>query len=286
MARQQGIGHGARHHRGVSAEGRSVQRRADRRRRRLPHDEPRRGHRAARRADRHAGEIPRACRRGRRTALSGVHAGGALRHERPHARQRRHRRRRRIRYRRGRRQHEPARSDGAGHPSRARRLRPETARRRRHLLRHHAGAHLGDVAVRISAPARRLHRLHHRRRLVVRGACRARTGGTRGGPVLGGGDRLWQHAAHGRSPPGLGARIQPVRNAVPSVPARHRLRARRIAPHARIRHHARTVGRGGGSRSRMGAAESGGLGEEAPHDRRGACPRGRSAIRSPCATAA
>ena len=44
VAGQQGDGHGARDHRGSSSEGRPVQRRADRYRRRLPHDEPRRGY--------------------------------------------------------------------------------------------------------------------------------------------------------------------------------------------------------------------------------------------------
>ena len=48
-----------------------------------------------------------------------------------------------------------------------------------------------------------------------------------------------------------------------------RLRARRIAPHARVRHHARAAGRGGGGGARMGAAESRRLGEEAAHRRGG-----------------
>ena len=205
--------------------------------------------------------------RGRRTALSRVHAGGGARHERPHARQRRDHRRRGIRHRRGRRQHEPARSDGAGHPPRAGRLRPDAEGRRWPVLRHHAGAHLGHVAMRVSTPAQRLYRLHHRRWLVVRGACRARAGRARGRAVFGGGDRLWQHATHRRPARGIGARIQPLRDAVPPVPARYRLRDGRIAPHARIRHHARTIGRGGGGRARMGAAQSGGVGEEAADHR-------------------
>ena len=52
--------------------------------------------------------------------------------------------------------------------------------------------------VRVSRPAGRLYRLHHRRRLVVRGACRARPGRAGGRAVLGRGDRLRQHAAHRR----------------------------------------------------------------------------------------
>ena len=62
----------------------------------------------------------------------------------------------------------------------------------------------------------------------------------------------------------------PVRDAVPAVPAVDRLCARRLAPHAPIRHDARATGRGRGRGARMGPAEPGRLGEEAADDRRGA----------------
>ena len=55
-----GLGTVLRDDRRASGRRRAVQRRADRLRRRLPPDEPRRGHRARRREDRHAGELPRA----------------------------------------------------------------------------------------------------------------------------------------------------------------------------------------------------------------------------------
>ena len=61
--------------------------------------------------------------------------------------------------------------------------------------------------VRISRPAESaLYRFHHRRRLVVRDPRGARAGARSRRAVLGGGDRLWQHAAHRRPAAGLGAR--------------------------------------------------------------------------------
>ena len=46
--------------------------------------------------------------------------------------------------------------------------------------------------------------------------------------------------------------MEPVRNAIPAVPAGQRLCARRLPPHARIRHHARAAGRGRGRGARSG----------------------------------
>src|ERR1700730_14139575 len=71
-----GGGAGPRPPGGASAGRRAVQRGADRLRRRLPADEPRRGHPARRREDRHARALPRASSRRRGAALSGVRAGG------------------------------------------------------------------------------------------------------------------------------------------------------------------------------------------------------------------
>ena len=64
------------------------------------------------------------------------------------------------------------------------------------------------------------------------------------------------------------ARVQPVRDAVQAVPAVQRLCAGGLAPHARVRHHARAARRGRGRGAPMGAAQSGRLGEEAAHHRR------------------
>ena len=87
------------------------------------------------------------------------------------------------------------------------------------------------------------------------------------------GDRLRQHAAQRRAQAGLGARDQPLRVAVQAVHAVERLRAGRLAPHAPVRHHARADGGGGGRGARVGAAQSGGVGEEAAHHRGRARPR-------------
>src|SRR5437660_1756161 len=76
MACERGRRHGPRHHGRASARRRAVQRGAGRLRRRLPADEPRRGHPARRREDRHARALPRASPRRRGAALSGVRAGG------------------------------------------------------------------------------------------------------------------------------------------------------------------------------------------------------------------
>ena len=129
-------------------------------------------------------KVPRPPRRGRRTALPRVHPGGGRLMTRPATRQRRHRRRRGIRYRRRRRAHEPDRPDGPGHPPRPGRRRADAARRGRAVLRHHPGPHLGHVAGGIPGPAGRLHRLHHRRRLVVRDPRRPRPGRAGGRAVL------------------------------------------------------------------------------------------------------
>ena len=186
------------------------------------------------------------------------------------ARRRRDRRRRRIRSGRGRRGHERDRSDGAGDPPRARRLRARPARCRRADLRHRAKPHLGPGAGRVSRDFAGLYRHDDPRRLVLHVSCRACPGGVAARPVQGRGHRLWLDPAHDRAPPRLGARIQPLRDAVPAVPAVDRLRAGRLAPHAPVRHHARAIGRGRGGGAPMGAAEPGRLGKEAADDRRGA----------------
>ena len=86
----------------------------------------------------------------------------------------------------------------------------------------------------------------------------------------GGGHRLRQHPAQRRPAAGIGARGQPVRDAVPAVPAADRLCARRLAPHARVRHDPRAARRGRGGGAAMGLAEPGRLGKEAADHRRGA----------------
>ena len=63
------------------------------------------------------------------------------------------------------------------------------------------------------------------------------------------------------------ARDQPLRVPVQAVHAVVGLRAGGLAPHAPVRHHARADGGGGGCRARMGAAQPGGVGEEAAHHR-------------------
>ena len=93
------------------------------------------------------------------------------------------------------------------------------------------------------------------------------------GPVQRRRHRLWQHAAQRRAQAGLGARDQSLRVALQAVHAVERLRAGRLAPHAPVRHHARADGRSGGGRARVGAAQPGGLGEEAAHHRGRARPR-------------
>ena len=90
------------------------------------------------------------------------------------------------------------------------------------------------------------------------------------GAVQSRGHRLRLDPAQHRPAPGLGARDQPLRDAVPPVPALDRLCAGRLAPHARIRHDPRADGRGRGRGARMGAAQPGRVGEKAADDRRGA----------------
>ena len=209
------------------------------------------------------------------------------RHERPHARQRRDRRRRGIRYRRGRRQHESARPDGAGHSPRARGLR--------------AGAEATSTAS--SAPPRR--RAHRRCRCASICACprpipippssaarRSRFMSRTRRRRLAAGLCSVAVIAYGSTQRTVGRRQASAREYNPyETPFRPflpstRLRAGRLAPHARVRHDARTAGRGGGGGARMGAAEPGRMGEEAADHRETCCRRDRSAIRSPCATAA
>ena len=177
--------------------------------------------------------------------------------------QRCHRRRGGIRYRRGRRVDESDRPDGARHPSRSGRCRAGPARRGRRVLRLHRrrarrrcrwwniSACRTPIPIPPSSAARRSKSMSRTRTPHWKPGCARR------------GDRLWQHAAHRRAAPGQRARIQPVRDAVPPVPARHRLCDGGVAPHVRIRHHARANGRGRGGGARMGAAQPGGVGEEA-----------------------
>ena len=61
--------------------------------------------------------------------------------------------------------------------------------------------------------------------------------------------------------------INPYESPIQAVHAVVRLRAGGVAPHAPVRHHARADGGGGGGRARVGAAQSGCLGEEAADDR-------------------
>ena len=110
--------------------------------------------------------------------------------------------------------------------------------------------------------------LDHRRRFVLRvsrGACDGRDCAR---PLQRRRDRLWQHAAQRRPQAGVRARDQSVRNAIQTVPAVERLCARGLAAHASVRHDARATGRGRGGRAGMGAAQPGGVGEEAADDRR------------------
>ena len=141
--------------------------------------------------------------------------------------------------------------------------RPQPARCRRSVLRLDAGPHLGPVARRVSRDFSVLYRHDDPRRLVVRVSRRACAGGDPARPVPGRGDRLWQHAAQRRPTAGLGARDQPLRDAVPPVPAADRLCDGRLAPHAPVRHDPRADGRGRGRGAAMGAAQPGRLGEEA-----------------------
>ena len=242
---------------------------------------------AARRADRHAGEVPRASGGGRRTALSGVHAGGG---------------RAMNGLTRGSAAIVGAAESDIGAVAASMSPLDLMAQGIHRALADcgltlkdvdgmfcadDAGPHLGDVAVRVSRACRSAYtdstivggssfevHVAHAQAALAAGLCSV--------AVIAYGST--QRTVGRRQ--AVGARIQSVRDAVPAVPARDRLCAGRVAPHARVRHHARTACRGGGGGARMGAAEPGRVGEEAADHRGRADRRGRSAIRSPCATAA
>ena len=72
------------------------------------------------------------------------------------------------------------------------------------------------------------------------------------GPVRRRADRLRLDAAARRARERVGAGARPLGGAVPPAAAAHRLRARRLAPHARVRHDARAARRGRGRRARAG----------------------------------
>ena len=170
----------------------------------------------------------------------------------------------------GRARHQHRRPDGAGDHARARRLRTQAFRHRRRAVRDNAVALRPDAARRVSAHQAQIPGRHLHRRLVLHVACRARARGDSVGDLRGGGDRLRQHAAHRIACDGFHPRIQPVRDAVPAVSARERLRIGRGAPYARVRHHPRAACGGGGRGAQMGAHEPGGLGKGTAHDRAGA----------------
>ena len=92
--------------------------------------------------------------------------------------------------------------------------------RRRDVLRHHAGAHVGDVAVRVSAPA-----VAYTDSTIVGGSS-FEVHVAHAQAALGGGLCYVAVIAYGSTqrtvgpPRGLGARVRPVRDAVPAVPAR------------------------------------------------------------------
>ena len=160
------------------------------------------------------------------------------------------------------------RSDGARSRARARRLRPEIEGRRRAVLSHHPEPVVGPRARRIPRNQSSIPGFDHRRRFVLRvsrGACDGRDCAR---PLQRRRDCLWQHAAQRRPQAGVRARDQSVRNAVQAVPAVERLRACGVAAYASVRHDARATGRGRGGRAGMGAAQPGGVGEEAADDRR------------------
>ena len=252
-----GLGTVLRHHRRASGRGRPLQRGADRLRRGLPADEPGRGHRPDAGEDRHAGALPRASPGRRGAARTRSSFRRRPRDGRLEARQRGDRRRRRIRSRPGRRRHERHRPDGAGHRPRARRLRastcttstacsapPTQARTSVLSLAEYLGISPTFIdSTILGGSSFEFHVAH----AVAAIAARA---------VQGRGDRLRLDPAQRRPQAGLGARDQPLRDAVPAVPAVDRLCAGGLAPHARVRHHARAAGRGRGGGAPMGAAQS------------------------------
>ena len=233
----------------------------------LSFDEPGRGHRAGTGAHRTARAFPRASglkamRRLIRSSLRWrAHDG------RTQARWRGNRRGRGIRPWPGGRRSLRLRSDGAGGWARARRLRPEIEGRRRAVLGHHPEPVVGPGARRIPRNQSSIPGFDHRRRLILRvsrGACDGRDCAR---PLQRRRDCLWQHTAQRRPQAGIRARDQSVRNAIQTVPAIERLRACGLAAYASVRHDARATGRGRGGRAGMGAAQPGGMGEEAADDR-------------------
>ena len=204
-----------------------------------------------------------------------------------YARQRGDCRRCRIRHRRGRRWHEPARPDGAGHSPGARGLRPDYATS--------TACSAPPTQARTSAMSLCEYlRLEPRLTLTAPSWAARRSRFTWRTPrrALAAGPVRVAVIAYGSTQRTVGARqasareIQPLRDAVPPVLPVDRLRARRVAPHAPVRHDARAARRGRGGGTPMGAAQSGAWEKRAARPSSRCSARAWSAIRSRCATAA
>ena len=192
-----------------------------------------------------------------------------------------HRRRGRERRDRHAARQEHAQPAPGGHAQRHPRRRPEGLRHRRRVHRrpalaghHRRGARRGPA----------LRRRHHRRRLLLHHHGRPRHAGPAPRPVRrrGGLARRVRPLRRGRDPAARYRHPRPVRGPVRLRRGADLLRPDHHPPHARVRHHPRAVGAGGGLHAQVGGVEPQGQESRADHRRRTCSTRGRSSGRSTC----